>query len=31
MIEYLKSREKEIGDYVKEFFSATFDKILEDK
>ena len=31
IIEYLKSREKELGDYVKNFFSATFDKILEDK
>ena len=31
MIEYLKSREKELGDYVKNFFSATFDKILDDK
>ena len=31
MIEFLKSREKELGDYVKNFFSATFDKILDDK
>lgn len=31
MIEYLKSREKELGDYVQNFFSATFDKILKDK
>lgn len=31
MIAYLKSREKELGDYVKNFFSATFDKILDDK
>ena len=30
MIEYLKSREKELGDYVKNFFSTTFDKILEE-
>ena len=31
MIEYLKSREKELGDYVKNFFSTTFEKILEEK
>ena len=31
MIEYLKSREKELEDYVKNFFSATFDIILDDK
>ena len=31
MIEYLKSREKELGDYVKNFFSTTFEKILEGK
>ena len=31
MIEYLKSREKELGDYVKNFFSTTLDKILDDK
>ena len=31
MIEYLKSRENELGDYVKNFFSTTFEKILEEK
>lgn len=31
MIGYLKSREKELGDYVKNFFSTTFEKILEEK
>ena len=31
MIEYIKSREKELGDYVKNFFSTTFEKILEEK
>ena len=31
MIEYLKSREKELGDYVKNFFSTKKKKILEEK
>ena len=30
MIEYLKSREKEIEIYVKDFFSETFDQILNE-
>jgi len=31
MIKYLKSREKELGLYVKDFFSEIFEKVLKEK